>query len=565
MDERKSAIRSLTILLGLGVFAALVAAIAVLFGGGSGSAAPALVHKYSGVAGDGNTGVSTVSATFTTAPTVGNLLIAVFGESAGGTNNTINTPSGWQVAIVDETDTPGGAIYYKIADGTETTVTVTTTGNQLSYGMGLQLYEYSGMAASSPLDTTAVDTNADSSATLSVGPITTTVTGDLIIAGAEINSNATDNATFSSWTNSFTEEFDFQNPGGTGGNQRSFGGADRVVTTATSYSTGATASVNAAWSMTMAAFKASTATPTPTNTTGPTATRTNTPTNTPVPPTSTPTNTPTQTPTRTPTNTFTPTATSTPTPLDSGWLDPSADAAGSGTWSTPTGAYHDDSAYAYTAVTSSSSKSHIYYGYGASVPGGANILGIEVQLHWWASSTTTANSMRVELSWDGGSTWDTTYRTAIDDHTTQTAEIVGGTGDTWNHTWSADEVNSLRVRVTGITASSGGHTIYLDWIPIRVTYQIPATHSRRRRRRRRRQRRPSPQHGDDRGPDRPVDLHSRRRHGQHQRLVPGHARSGRPSRRRRGRRPDRRHIVHHADRLGLGHQRERQSEPGHIL
>ena len=92
--------------------------------------------------GDGTNGFTSVTATFTTAPTAGNLLIAVFGES--GSNN-INTPSGWQVAVVYQNTSPGGAIFYKIASGSESTVTVTTTGGTTSYGMGLQLYEYSGM------------------------------------------------------------------------------------------------------------------------------------------------------------------------------------------------------------------------------------------------------------------------------------------------------------------------------------------------------------------------------------------------------------------------------------
>ena len=105
-----------------------------------------LVHKYYAVVGDGTNGFSSITATFTTAPTAGNLLIAVFGES--GSNN-IATPSGWQVAVVYQNASPGGAIFYKIATGSESTVTVTTSGGaSTSYGMGLQLYEYNGMVGS---------------------------------------------------------------------------------------------------------------------------------------------------------------------------------------------------------------------------------------------------------------------------------------------------------------------------------------------------------------------------------------------------------------------------------
>jgi hypothetical protein len=206
---------------------------------------PALVHKYSAVVGDGTNGFSSVTATFTTAPTAGNLLIAVFGES--GSNN-INTPSGWTSAVIDQNTSPGGAIFYKIASGSESTVTVTTTGGtSTSYGMGLQLYEYSGMAATSPLD--AVATSGSGSGTsLTSGSVTTTQAGDLLISGAEIIVGAT-----FTWGSSFTEEFDFQNPGT---NKRSFSGADRFVASAGSYSASATASASAAWRMQLVAFKA---------------------------------------------------------------------------------------------------------------------------------------------------------------------------------------------------------------------------------------------------------------------------------------------------------------------
>ena len=216
--------------------------------------------------GDGTNGFTSVTATFTTAPTAGNLLIAVFGESG---SNTINTPSGWQVAVVDQNTSPGGAIFYKIASGSETTVTVSTTvnyGDSNSYGMGLQLYEYSGMAATSPLDDTA--SNSGTGTSLTSGSVTTTQAGDLLISGAAIKTGAT-----FTWGSSFTEEFDFQNPGT---NKRSFSGADRVAASAGSYSASATASASAAWRMQLAAFKvavACTPTPTATNTYTPTRRR----------------------------------------------------------------------------------------------------------------------------------------------------------------------------------------------------------------------------------------------------------------------------------------------------
>ena len=169
---------------------------------------PSLVHKYSAIVGDGTNGFSSITATFGTAPTAGNLLIAVFGES--GSNN-IATPSGWQVAIVYQNTSPGGAIFYKIASGSESTVTVTTSGgSSTSYGMGLQLYEYTGAAATSPLDDAASPASGTGTS-LTSGSVTTTQACDLLISGAAINANAT-----FTWASPFTEEFDFQNPGTNG-------------------------------------------------------------------------------------------------------------------------------------------------------------------------------------------------------------------------------------------------------------------------------------------------------------------------------------------------------------
>ncbi len=258
-----------------------------------------LVQKNSAVVGDGTNGYSSITATYSTAPTAGNLLVAIFGES--GSNN-ISTPSGWQVATELQNSSPGGAVFYKVATGSESSVTVTTSGgSSTSYGMGLQLYEYSGLSSTSPLDAVATAATGTGSS-LTSGSVTTTQACDLLSSGAAINTGTT-----FTWGSSFTEEFDFQNPGT---NQRSFSGADRNVSTIGSYSSSATTGASAAWSVLLAAFKVAAPTPTPTNTATPTNTYTPTPTPT-ITPTSTSTNTP--TPTYTPTQTLTPTPTNTPT------------------------------------------------------------------------------------------------------------------------------------------------------------------------------------------------------------------------------------------------------------
>jgi hypothetical protein len=120
---------------------------------------------------------------------------------------------------------------------------------------------------------------------------------------------------------------------------------------------------------------------------------------------------------------------------------------------------------------------HRYYDYGLNVPAGAIIYGVEVRLDWWVSSSSGTNRMRVDLSWDGGSSW-TPVKT--DDAwprepTSEASKYLGGTNDTWGRTWSASDFSNgnFRVRVHAYSSSTS-RDFYLDWIPVRVTYATNA-------------------------------------------------------------------------------------------
>jgi hypothetical protein len=147
---------------------------------------------------------------------------------------------------MNQSGAPGQAIFYKVAGGSESsTVTVTvSSGTQ----MGLQIYEYSGVATTSPLDQTASSTGSSDSP--SSGSVTTTGANELLIAGVVIQASTS----FSDWTNFFNEESDFKNIGGSP--KRSYAGADRIVTATGTYSTTATAGATASWRAQIAAFKA---------------------------------------------------------------------------------------------------------------------------------------------------------------------------------------------------------------------------------------------------------------------------------------------------------------------
>jgi RHS repeat-associated protein len=204
-------------------------------------------------------------------------------------------------------------------------------------------------------------------------------------------------------------------------------------------------------------------------------------------PTLTPTVTYTPTETPTPSQTYTPTSTpsptNTPVPVNSGWINPTKNAAatggdGNGFQTTPVNAYANDTAFAVdtdsgtttgTGCANTGKDRHVYHTYNfSSVPAGSTILGIEVRLDMKVDATTGAPKSCVELSWDSGATW-TAYKTTTTFTTSQVAYILGGAADDWGHAWTTDELGTLRVRITNV-ASNNTRDFSLEWVPVRVTY-----------------------------------------------------------------------------------------------
>jgi hypothetical protein len=194
-----------------------------------------LVQKAAG------TGVNpSLSVTFTNTPVSGNFLIAIVGAG----NATITQPSGWSTAInqAGTTSSPGQAIFYKVAGSSESkTVTVAVTGT--SY-LGLQIFEYQNIATTSSVD--ATNSNTGTGTAITTNSVSTSQAKDLIIVGVVTNTTTS----FSSWTNSFTEQNDFQMSG-----YRTFAGASDSVNSVGTYSSGATAGASAAWRAQIVAFK----------------------------------------------------------------------------------------------------------------------------------------------------------------------------------------------------------------------------------------------------------------------------------------------------------------------
>ena len=161
---------------------------------------------------------------------------------------------------------------------------------------------------------------------------------------------------------------------------------------------------------------------------------------------------------------------------DTGLLNPSAQAAdtggdGDGFELNPTNAFADAAAFATN--DNGGGDRHRFYDYSISVPAGATIDGIEVRVDWWLDRTNGTNSMSVELSWDGGSTWTVAKTDTIESDTEHTT-VLGGSAESWGRTWAPSELNdpSFRVRVTS-NASGGGsqnRDFFLDWVAVKVYF-----------------------------------------------------------------------------------------------
>lgn len=198
-----------------------------------------LVRKNSGTA----AGATTVSVAFTAGPAANDLLVAICGAS---TATTITAPSGFSVAK-NEATAPSQGIFYKIATGSEGTTALSCGGGTTSTRWGMQIYEYSHMATTSPLDAVNTASSSGTGTTANSGSVTTTQGDDLLIAGI---TSATSTA-LSGWTNSFVSEASMTIGSGT---KMAYGGADHIVAATGTYSTVATVG-NAAWRGQIAAFK----------------------------------------------------------------------------------------------------------------------------------------------------------------------------------------------------------------------------------------------------------------------------------------------------------------------
>jgi hypothetical protein len=190
---------------------------------------------------------STVSATYLLAQTSGdlNIVAVAWGDATSHITSITDTVGNTYLLAVGPTNNgvDTEALYYakNIGAAAPSANTVTVNFDAVTPSPDIRVAEYSGLDASAPLDKTASATGNGPTST--IGPVTTTVANEVIVASAYFNSAGTGGA-------------------GTGYAQRIFTDPDgdlvedKVVTSTGSYSASATQGPSDYWLMSLASFKA---------------------------------------------------------------------------------------------------------------------------------------------------------------------------------------------------------------------------------------------------------------------------------------------------------------------
>ncbi len=183
------------------------------------AAAPAGLTRVgvsAGVPGSGSITVNFTTGDFASNPIAANDILFIVRMSANAPTVGIVPPAGGWAEVsgspqgVGTTDAATGVginVYWKLADGSETTVSLGDSGD-INYGIG---FAVRGASTSAPINASAGDTHSAASSTRTLPSVTTTVDGCMILFFATHDADASGNR-WSGATNAnltdFTEVFD---------------------------------------------------------------------------------------------------------------------------------------------------------------------------------------------------------------------------------------------------------------------------------------------------------------------------------------------------------------------
>jgi len=136
-------------------------------------------------------------------------------------------------------------------------------------------------------------------------------------------------------------------------------------------------------------------------------------------------------------------------------------------WTNPTNAYANGGSYVSSGYNGG--EQQVYGGYGFAVPAGAQITQVRVRLDAWCSYD---DLILLQVSTDSGATWLSSSQSIAP----TTSEATYWVPITSWISWTPSSLNNdnIRLRVTHIMVNGLGY-VYLDWMPIEVTYTLTAT------------------------------------------------------------------------------------------
>ncbi len=159
------------------------------------------------------------------------------------------------------------------------------------------------------------------------------------------------------------------------------------------------------------------------------------------------------------------------------WLRPNATLSGS--WTNPAAALVDDDIYA-TKYSGDAATRQAYGSFGAQIPAGASVTGIEARLR---ANDAADGGCAIDVELNSPSGWTSTKRVTLGGPGTEVTnpEVLGGPNDAWGGSWPEAHVegSDFRLRVTAIDPGDACmrnlDLIRLDQIEVKVHYSTTTT------------------------------------------------------------------------------------------
>jgi hypothetical protein len=154
--------------------------------------------------------------------------------------------------------------------------------------------------------------------------------------------------------------------------------------------------------------------------------------------------------------------------------------AGIGTvaWTNPGNAFSDNGTYASRSLDGQTSNYLRCLNYGFTIPGGATIVGIVVNVERKSNSTANGGSRDAAMRLVKTGAIQATDRSSATTYPTMdTVEAHGGATDLWGDTWTPADINAANfgaaLASTKPSGAGAAHTVTVDHMQIQVFYTIP--------------------------------------------------------------------------------------------